>query len=116
MDFNRRENRCKKIRKKIFKSGNYRLTVYKSLKHIYCQLYSKDFSRVLASSSSLGIEFNKKFKNYTKKEKSIEVGIEIAKKVKGKGIVKVAVDCSGFKYHGCIKNVIEQVRLNGIVC
>jgi len=85
-------------------SFNHRLTVYKSTRHIYCQLYSRDCSYVLASSSSLGHEFSSKFGNYTKIEKSIKVGMDIADKIKGKGILKVSIDCSGYRYHGRIKN------------
>ncbi len=110
-----------KIRSKISKQSKYRLTVYKSNKHIYAQLFTSDGSKIVTSMSSL----DKTFKNEVKKkninfsskiDKSILIGTLLAKKIINNGIYKVAFDRSGFKFHGRIKAVADSIIKNGVMC
>lgn len=111
------EKRKKKIREKIKKKDKYRLTVYKSNKHIYAQLFKNDGSQVLESMSSINKIFREEIKNLTnltKIDKSKIVGKLLAEKLKEKNLKNIAFDRSGFKFHGRIKAVAEAMIENGI--
>lgn len=112
------QKKKKKIREKIKKQKNPRLTVYKSNKHIYVQLFEYNGSKVILSFSSLNKEFKSILfkKKMTKKEQSFLVGNFISQKIKDKGINKVVFDRSGFKFHGRIKAVADSIIKNGIIC
>jgi large subunit ribosomal protein L18 len=50
----------------------------------------------------------------TKSERSIEVGAEIAKSAKAKGINTVVFDRNGFKYTGRVKALADKAREGGL--
>ncbi|HIH2763483.1 MAG TPA: 50S ribosomal protein L18 [Candidatus Azoamicus sp.] len=111
--------RKKKIREKIKLQKRYRLTVYKSNKHIYAQLYTTDGSKVLESMSTINKIYKNKIKadslnKLTKIEQSKLVGNLLAEKIKQKNINNIVFDRSGFKFHGRIKAVADAIKENGI--
>lgn len=105
-----------KIRKKIFRQGKLRLTVYKTNKHIYAQLFNHDGSKVLASASSVDVKFKEFINNkkVSKTDTAIIVGQLLSDSLIEKNLKIVAFDRSGFKFHGRIKALAEVVRKNGI--
>ena len=132
-----RVGRRTRVRKKIRGSGDRpRLSVYRSLSHIYAQLIDDDTGRTLASVSSLRLEMpvaepveagdeggkdkkDKKSKKDRKPEglkvrRSRAVGKAIAEKAAGLGIKKVLFDRSGFLYHGRVAALAESARKNGL--
>jgi len=109
---NARKRRC---RARINNQEICRLTVYKSARNIYAQIFSSDNLFVLTSASSIDKSIKDKVLNKNKTLKSQEIGKIIAQKAKLKGIHKVAFDKSGFKYHGCIKAVAESAREHGLL-
>lgn len=111
----RRIARKRRCRAKIKNQNICRLTVYRSSKNVYAQIFSSDNISVLASASSIDKKIKKNIIDKNKMLKSIEVGKIIAEKAKIKGISKVAFDKSGFKYHGCIKAVADSARENGLL-
>ena len=111
----RRNARKRRCRARINNQEICRLTVYKSAKNIYAQIFSSDNLFVLISASSIDKNIKDKILNKNKIIKSQEIGKIIAQKAKLKGISKVAFDKSGFKYHGCIKAVAESARKYGLL-
>ena len=111
---NRRIARKRRCRAKIRNHDICRLTVYKSSKNIYAQIFSSDNLFVLVSASSIDKGLKQDISDKSKILKSQEIGKIIAEKAKIKGISKVAFDKSGFKYHGCIKALAESARKNGL--
>lgn len=112
-----------KIRKKIAKQDKFRLTVYKSNKHIYAQLFEPNGSRVIASASSLDKKFKDKVKEFSdlnkkmsKTDEALFVGELLAAVLRDRNILTVVFDRSGFKFHGRIKAVAESMLKNGIKC
>lgn len=107
-----------KIRKKIAKQNTCRLSVYKSNKHIYAQLFNSKGSFVILSASSIDKDFKNEVKDnhMTKIDQAFLVGSLLAKKIKDKGIDRVVFDRSGFKFHGRIKAVANAILNNGIFC
>lgn len=118
-NYNKTERKKKKIRQKILKQEKYRLTVYKSNKHIYAQLYKPDGSKVIESMSSLSKAFKEKIReenltNLTKIEKSKLVGKLLSEKLKFKNLNNIVFDRSGFKFHGRIKAIADAIKESGI--
>lgn len=116
---NNLDRRKKKIREKIKRQNKCRLTVYKSNKHIYAQLYKSDGSLVLESMSSINKLFKKnieenKLNNLTKIDEARLVGNLLAEKILKKNIKNITFDRSGFKFHGRIKAVADAIKENGI--
>ncbi len=111
----RRLRRKKRVRKKIYGTPDRpRLSVYKSLKHIYAQIIDDTQGRTLVFVSTLtpGLQLNSA-KPWTV-EAARKVGLELGKRAVEKGIKKVTFDRGGFKYHGRIKAVAEGAREAGL--
>lgn len=110
----RRVSRRRRCRAKIRNQDICRLTVYRSSKNIYAQIFSSDNLFVLVSASSIDRDIKQTVETKNKTLKSEEIGKIIAEKAKNKGISKVAFDKSGFKYHGCIKALADSARKHGL--
>jgi len=90
-----------------------RLSVYKSLKHIYAQVVDDSSSKTMAFASSL----SKELKGNTegdKKADALRVGKLIAEKCKAVNVESVVFDRNGFPYHGRIAAVAEGARKAGL--
>lgn len=109
------KGRKKLTRRKIAEqTDRMRLTVHKSSQHIYAQVFTPDGAQVLACASS--VEKDVKAKDYGSGmiKLSEAIGALVAERAKAKGIVKVAFDRSGYKYHGCIKALADGARAAGL--
>ncbi|NOK20698.1 MULTISPECIES: 50S ribosomal protein L18 [Corallococcus] len=109
-----RLKRKNRIRKKL--SGTTerpRLTVYKSLKHIYAQVVDDSTGRTLAYASSLSKELKGKDEG-DKKADAKRVGSLIAEKCKAANVDAVVFDRNGFPYHGRIAAVADAAREAGL--
>lgn len=91
-----------------------RMSVYRSLKNIYCQLIDDVKGTTILSMSTLseGIRDKVKFGGNVKAAQIL--GEEIAKAAVQKGIKRVCFDRGGFKYHGRIKILADAARKNGL--
>lgn len=98
----------KKKRKIFGTTERPRLSVYKSLKHIHAQIIDDVKSKTLVGMSTQVLEKGKKM------EKSIALGVEIAKKAIAAGINTVVFDRGRFKYHGRIKALADAARKGGL--
>lgn len=105
-----------RIRKKVFGTPERpRLTVYRSLHHIYAQIVDDTTGKTLVSSSSNLKELRDELKSVKKKmEISKLVGVHAAKKALSKNIQTVVFDRNGYRYHGKIKALAEGVREGGL--
>ena len=104
----RRKNR---VRAKIFgKSAKPRLSVFRSLTHIYVQLIDDTKGKTLASAKDEEIK-NAKGK---KTDLAFKVGELIAAKALKLGIKEAVFDRSGNKYHGRVKAIAEGARKAGL--
>jgi len=108
----RRRNR---VRRKI--SGTKqrpRLSVSRSLKHIYAQIIDDETGTTLVHASSLSPEIKKKTDNGGKTKTAQSVGQLIAAKAKEQQIKGVIFDRGGHLYHGRIKALAEAAREEGL--
>jgi large subunit ribosomal protein L18 len=110
-----RERRHERTRKKVAGTGErLRLSVYRSLNHIYAQVINDGEGITLISASSLDnpVRELKQHKGNCKTAK--EVGTMVAQKALEKGIKKVVFDSSGYLYHGRIKALADAAREAGL--
>ena len=109
-----RIKRKKRIRRKLAGTAERpRLTVYKSLKHIYAQVVDDHAGRTLAFASSLSKELKGKDEG-DKKADAARVGKLIAEKAKAAKVEQVVFDRNGFPYHGRVAAVAEAAREAGL--
>ena len=108
----KRARRALKSRMRMRKQGIERLSVTRSGRHIYAQVISADGAKVLAQASTL--DETLRSEGACNIELASKVGELVADRAKNIGVMKVAFDRSGFKYHGKIKALAEAARANGI--
>ncbi len=91
-----------------------RLSVYRSLNHIYAQVIDDRTGRALASASSLDKETRKLLKGGGNVAAAKVVGKVIAERARAAGIEQVVFDRGGYKYHGRIQALAEAAREAGL--
>ena len=91
-----------------------RLSVFRSNKHIYCQLIDDVKQITLCSSSTLDPDVKKELKGSGTIDAAEKVGKDIAKKAKKFGFDTVVFDRGGYLYHGRVKSLAEGARSNGL--
>jgi large subunit ribosomal protein L18 len=107
----------KRIRKTVIGTAKKpRLSVFRSLKHIYAQLIDDDHGKTLAQTSTLSKAVMADMTSSKKGKTPVSkiVGTHIAKLAKEKGIETVVFDRGGYKYHGRIKALAEGAREGGL--
>lgn len=111
-----RINRKERIRKKVHGTGECpRMSVFKSLKHLYVQVIDDVEGKTLASVSTLTKEHRSVFEKSAAKQHPELIGQLIAKACKEKNISKVVFDRNGYPYHGKIEIIAKTARENGII-
>ena len=108
----KRTRRALKSRMRMRKQGIERLSVTRSGRHIYAQVISADGAKVLDQASTL--DETLRSEGACNIELASKVGELVADRAKNIGVMKVAFDRSGFKYHGKIKALAEAARANGM--
>ena len=108
-----RQKRHYRIRNKINGTANKpRLSVFRSLNHIYAQIIDDVQGVTLVSASTMSPEFGKKAGGNIEAAK--EVGMMVAKKAAEKGITEVVFDRSGYLYHGRVAALADGAREGGL--
>ena len=109
-----RQRRARKTRAKIAEQKTVRLAINRTNQHIYALVISACGSKVLASASTLEADVRKEVGNGGNTAAAAVVGKRIAEKAKSAGIVALAFDSSGHKYHGRIKALADAAREHGL--
>ncbi|MGD9689411.1 MAG: 50S ribosomal protein L18 [Phycisphaerales bacterium] len=112
----RRARRHIGIRKRVQGvPGKPRLSVYKSLNHIYAQVIDDLAGSTLAAASTLDAELKTKLSAKTgNSSAAAAVGALIAQRAKAKGVGEVAFDRGGFRFHGRVKALADAARKEGL--
>ena len=107
--------RRRRVRQKISGTSNTpRLSVFRSLKHIYAQLINDELGVTLAEASTLSPELKETVANGSNIEAAQRVGALIARKAKQQEIEVAIFDRGGHLYHGRIKALAEAAREEGL--
>lgn len=111
------KNKTIKVRQKQRQTCEYRLCVGKSANNMYAQIIRHDEKNIdvtVLAASTLDKDLRSKFKNTGNIEAAKEVGKLIAAKAQEKGIINVAFDRSGFRYHGRVAALATGAREGGL--
>ena len=117
-----REDRRDRIKLRIRKRVNGtterpRLTVFRSVAHMYAQVVDDRTGRTIAAASSVepalkgSLGAGARGGNIAGAQ---AVGRAIAERLKEKGITRVVFDRNGFLYHGRVKAVADAAREAGL--
>ncbi len=110
-----REKRRARIRRKVSGTADRpRLTVYKSLKHMYAQLVDDTTGKTLLSVGTTSKALKGDIGEDDKTAAAKKVGAALAKAAIAKGIESVVFDRNGFDYHGRIQAVAAAARDAGL--
>ncbi len=108
----RRKNR---IRKRV--QGNAerpRLSVFRSNKHLYCQLIDDENGLTLASASTRDKDLAGQVKYGGNCDAAKLVGQAIAEKAKSAGIERACFDRGSYKFHGRVAELANAAREGGL--
>lgn len=86
-----------------------RLSVYRSVAHIYAQIIDDTTGRTLVADSSVAAK-----EAAGNKKVATIIGKRLAEKAKAAGIDKVCFDRNGFRYHGRVKALADAAREGGL--
>ncbi|MBW8890266.1 MAG: 50S ribosomal protein L18 [Fibrobacteres bacterium] len=104
-----------RIRKKIDgTAARPRLSVRRSLSHIYAQIIDDVSGKSLLNLSSLSPEVKAASEGKKKTEVSKELGKLVAQKAIAAGIKNVVFDRGGYLFHGRVKAVADAAREAGL--
>jgi large subunit ribosomal protein L18 len=111
----RHARRDRRVRKDISGTPSRpRLTVFRSLKHIYAQVIDDVSAKTLVSASTVDAEVRSKAAGLSKVEESRLVGALLADRAKAANVTSVAFDRNGFLYHGRVKALADAAREGGL--
>jgi len=106
-----RKRRHRRVRKKLEGTEDRpRLCVFRSNRHIYCQVIDDWKGHTLTSASSLSPELQDELEHGGNIEAARKVGELIGQKCLEEGIEKVVFDRAGYKYHGRVQALAEAAR------
>ena len=109
-----RQRRHRRIRVSLSGTGQRpRLSVFRSLQHIYAQVIDDTTGTTLAAASTNEPNARGALSG-TKTERARVVGKSIAERAQDKGITTVVFDRGGYLYHGRIKALADAAREAGL--
>lgn len=110
-----RLRRHARVRKKISGTAEApRMSVFRSLKHIYVQLIDDNKGVTLCSASTEQKDVAAKVAKLTKTEAAKVVGKTVAEKAKKLGIETVVFDRGGYLYTGRVQALADGAREAGL--
>ena len=122
MKVTNRDERRQRIKYRIRKrvrgtSERPRLSVFRSVTHIYVQVIDDHAGKTLAAASSVESAVRAKMGDGARAGNNKGAGLvgeTIAERLKAQGISRVVFDRNGFLYHGRVKEVAEAARKAGL--
>jgi large subunit ribosomal protein L18 len=110
-----RVRRHARVRKRIAGvAARPRLSVFRSLHHVYVQLIDDATGRTVAAASTREKDLAKGLGSCKGVQAAQKVGEAIASRAKERGITAVVFDRGGYKYHGKIKALADAARSAGL--
>ncbi len=111
----RRLRRKRGIRKVVHGTGERpRLTVFRSLRHIYAQVIDDDCGVTLCEASTRSKELRGEIKDGGNMEAAKIIGTALAQRAKDKNIEAIRFDRNGYRFHGRVKTLADAAREGGL--
>ena len=110
-----RERRKFRVRKRVRGTPEQpRLSVHRTLRHIYAQVIDDMAGKTLAAASTRDKELAGQLKTGGNKDAAATVGKVIGERAKSAGVEAVRFDRGPFKYHGRVAALAEAAREAGL--
>jgi len=109
-----RLRRASRTRNRIRRQGVLRLCVFKSPRHFYAQIIDQNVGHVVVSASTIEPDFKRQYANGGNIDAAVKLGARLADKAREAGVIEVAFDRSGYKYHGRVKAMADAAREGGL--
>lgn len=106
----RAQRRSRRVRTKTQGANLPRVSVFRSLNHIYAQIIDDNAHKTLASCSSSELKELKGDKTAVARA----VGVELAKRALENDIKDVVFDRGKFLYHGRVQSLADGLREGGL--
>lgn len=104
-----------RVRKKMRGTAQRpRLSVYRSLSHIYAQVIDDDQGHTLAAASDIEEAARGQVNGKRKTEVAKLVGELLGQRARERGVSQVLFDRGGYQYHGRVKALAEGAREAGL--
>ena len=109
-----RLRRASRTRNRIRRQGVLRLCVFKSPRHFYAQIIDQTVGQVVVSAATIEPDFKTQLANGGNIDAAVKLGARLADKARDVGVIEVAFDRSGYKYHGRVKAMADAAREGGL--
>jgi large subunit ribosomal protein L18 len=104
-----------RIRRRMYGRAELpRLSVFRSINHIYVQIIDDTRGQTLVSASTRDKEVRTTLKTGGNIAAAKVVGMAVAKRASAAGISRVVFDRGGYAYHGRVKALAEAAREAGL--
>lgn len=111
----RRVRRHLRVRKRVHGTPERpRLSVYRSLMHIYAQVVDDESGCTLAAASDLDSDVREQRDGKAKTDLAKLVGQSIGRRALAVGVTRVVFDRGGFMYHGRVQALADSAREAGL--
>ena len=110
-----RKRRHERVRKTVYGTTTRpRLSVFKSLSHIYAQVIDDTTGKTIIAASSTEKTLHDGLNHCGNVEAAKKVGASIAERALSMNIKLVVFDRGGYQYHGCVKALADAAREKGL--
>ena len=110
-----RLRKSRSVRRKVrLFSNRPRLSVFRSVKNIYCQIIDDEAGRTLVSASSMDKELRSSLGGKKRMDTASAVGAKLAERALASGVKQVVFDRGSFKFHGRVKALASAAREGGL--
>jgi large subunit ribosomal protein L18 len=111
-----RRKRHKRVRGKVSGTAERpRLSISRSIQHIYAQVIDDTRGHTLTTASTLEPLVKAELKSGGNVEAAKKIGQLVAERAKAQGITTVVFDRGGYKYHGRVQALADGAREGGLV-
>lgn len=105
----------RRVRKRVAgEEGRPRLSVFRSLKHIYAQVVDDTTGRTLVSASTRDKQVRAQASYGGNVAAAKVVGRTLGERAQQAGITRVVFDRGGYQYHGRVKALADAAREAGL--
>jgi len=91
-----------------------RLAVFRSNRHMYCQVIDDEQARTLCSASTRDRDIQDEVNHGGNREAAALIGKKIAERATQAGIKRVAFDRGVYRYHGRVAELADAAREAGL--
>jgi len=110
-----RDRRRARVRRRVRGTDERpRLSVFRSVKHVYAQVVVDTSGQTLLTVSTRSPELRGELAKTRDVAAAKQVGLLTARRCQEKGIKRVIFDRNGFLYHGRVRAVAEGAREGGL--